>query len=83
MILQSIPNVPSCSEPVHIYFRAKHIWEWKFQEATKVVGIVRECVFEQTQKYQEDVPSKIRSSVPVTSIMVSDLYWPSLAEVIL
>lgn len=82
-MLQSIPNVPSCSEPVLIYFCAKHIWERDFQEASKVVGIVQEHAFEQKQKYQEEVPSKIHCSMPVTSITVSDLYWASLPEVIL
>lgn len=82
-MLWSTPNVPLCSEPVLIYFCAKHIWKWGFEEASKVVGIVQEHAFEQKQKYQEEVPSKICSSTPVTSIVVSDLYWASLAEVIL
>lgn len=46
-MLQSIPNVPYCPDPVLIYFCAKHIWEWEFQEASKVVGIVKEYPFEQ------------------------------------
>jgi len=41
---------------------------------------VQEGEFEQKQKYQEEIPSKIHSSAPVTSIMVSDWYWVSLVE---
>lgn len=83
MMLRSIPNVPSCSEPVVIYLCVKHIREQAFQEASKVVGIVQECAFELKQNYQGEVPSKIHSSMPVISIMVSDFYWASLTEVIL